>query len=83
MLRTSVDSRRADDSLCDNIIGGSRGDDGRRGIRSQYIIHYSFHNAIESVDGDGRTGYISHNIPSPSHNAGNLVIFWGFYIDVH
>ena len=54
-----------DDIIYENEIGDSRGDDARCGIRSQEIIHSSFQNDGEGVDGDGISGFRSNTIPSP------------------
>ena len=52
LLRISADYIRVDDSLHGNIPGEIRGGYGRHGSRSQETSHSSFHNDVESVDGD-------------------------------
>ena len=66
MLHLSGASNCVHESVDDNETCDSRGDDGRRGIRSQDTIHYYFHDSGESVDGDGRSGYRSQTSPYPS-----------------
>ena len=44
----------------------------RGGFRSQETSHSSFYNRVESVGGDGRSGYRSHTRPSTSHNTCGL-----------
>ena len=78
LLRLYVDSRGVSDILHENIRGDSRGDYGICGSRYPDISHSSFHNDGESVDGDGRSGYRSHTIPSPYHNSGELHRYLGF-----
>ena len=82
-LCISVDSRHVGDILHDNIRGDIRVDNGRRVSSSKEIRHSSFKNDGEIVDGDGRSGYMYHIIPSPFHNPGNLGRSLGFYINSH
>ena len=67
-----------DNSLHENIRGDRRGDDGRSGSMSQDIRHYFFRNIEESVDGDVRSEYRSHNSPPLPVIHVILVYCWGF-----
>ena len=83
LLRVSIASCQIDDTIYENERGDSRGDDGRRGSRSQEIIHYYFHNYRESVYGDVISVYRSRSIPSPYHHSGGLGRSLGFSIHGH
>ena len=59
---------------------GSKGDGSRHGSRSEYINHLALFNVGESVDGIGRSGYMSQTSPSPSHNFSDCGRSSGFNI---
>ena len=62
--------------------GDKRGDisvdDGIPGFGSQEISHSSFHNWVESVDGDGKSGYRYHTIHPPITQL--VIVFFWFYL---
>ena len=63
-------------------IGDSRGDGARSVSTSQDISHSSFHNFVETVDGDRRIGYMSQTSTYPSHHSGNHIISPGVIVMV-
>ena len=77
MLCFSVDSRLVEKRVHVNEWGDISRDNKRQVFGSQEIINYYFQNLGESVDGDGRGGYMSQTRHSTSHNpCGSGILFF-------